>query len=233
MSYLNKKQRIIVGILVSIIVASICYYIYAKDINFLTEQEKNLEVEENQIESPKDKNENNENYSDAIIMVHVSGAVNKEGIVELKQNSRIADAIEKAEGLKEEACIDEINLAYVLEDGMKIHIPTTEEQKKNDSIEQEKNYMQDEEKQYITKSSGAKIENEVQSTSMENQTSKININTATQMELETLPGIGPSTALKIINYRSEKGKFKAIEDIKEVSGIGESKFNNIKNLITV
>lgn len=63
--------------------------------------------------------------------------------------------------------------------------------------------------------------------------SKVNINNATQTELETLPGIGPSTALKIINYRKEKGKFNKIEDIKNVNGIGESKFNKIKEFIKI
>ena len=61
----------------------------------------------------------------------------------------------------------------------------------------------------------------------------MNINTATQTELETLPGIGPSLALRIINYRKENGKFATIEDIKNVSGIGESKFENLKNYIIV
>lgn len=61
----------------------------------------------------------------------------------------------------------------------------------------------------------------------------ININTATKTDLETLPGIGESTALKIIEYRKKKGKFKLIEDIKQVNGIGENKFNKIKELITV
>jgi len=61
----------------------------------------------------------------------------------------------------------------------------------------------------------------------------VNINTATQTELETLPGIGPSTAQKIIDYRKQNGKFKSIEDIKNVSGIGDVKFNNIKDSITI
>jgi competence protein ComEA len=61
----------------------------------------------------------------------------------------------------------------------------------------------------------------------------VNINTATQNELETLAGIGPSTALKIINYREENGKFKKIEDIRNVPGIGEAKFNAIKKQICV
>ena len=63
--------------------------------------------------------------------------------------------------------------------------------------------------------------------------STVNINTATQTELETLPGIGPSLALNIINYRKENGKFSSIEDIKNVSGIGEAKYENIKKYIKV
>ena len=61
----------------------------------------------------------------------------------------------------------------------------------------------------------------------------MNINTASQTQLETLPGIGPATSLKIINYREEHGDFQSIEDLKEVSGIGDAKYENIKDLICV
>ena len=77
------------------------------------------------------------------------------------------------------------------------------------------------------------LESSTVTTNKQNRNSKVNINVATQSELESLPGIGPSTALKIVNYRKENGKFKTIDDIKQVSGIGDSKFNNIKNLIAV
>lgn len=63
--------------------------------------------------------------------------------------------------------------------------------------------------------------------------SMVNINTATQTELETLPGIGPSLALKIINYRKENGKFENIEELKNVSGIGDNKYDEIKEYIYV
>ena len=71
------------------------------------------------------------------------------------------------------------------------------------------------------------------STASTKSTEKININSATQTELETLPGIGSSTALKIINYRKENGKFKTIEEIKNVKGIGDAKYEKIKELIKV
>ena len=67
--------------------------------------------------------------------------------------------------------------------------------------------------------------------SKNNLNNKININTASQADLETLPGIGSATALKIINYRNSNGKFNSIEDIKNVKGIGDSKFENIKDFI--
>lgn len=237
MNNLNKKQKIIAGIIASIVVAGIYYYAYAKDSKLLTEEE--LEVEQSQVNNIGNQNQNtgNETNNDTGIIVHVSGAVNQEGIIELKANSRIADAIEKAGGITADACMDEINLAYVLEDGIKIHIPTKEEQEKNNankqeqnnSNKQEQNNTKKQEQNYISQSSGTSAESKRTSS----QNTKININTAKQTDLETLPGIGPSTALKIITYRDENGKFKTIEEIKEVNGIGDSKFNNIKDLITI
>ena len=222
MNYLIKNKKITLGILVIIIIISICYYIYSENTNFLSVQEQNLEidVQESENSNTEDNNTTNETKEASVIIVHVSGAVNCPGIVELNENSRIADAIEKAGGLKDEACIDEINLAYMLEDGIKIHIPTVEEQKKKDNEENNNLYITGEYK-ITEKNNNSK------------KTGKININTATQEELETLPGIGSSIALKIINYRNKNGKFKSIEDIKEVSGIGESKFNNIKDMISI
>ena len=114
MRHLNKRDKIIFFIILGVIIIGIYYYINTKDKNILTAQEENLEVQENKVESVE--NENNEEK----IKVHVSGAVNKEGVVELEINSRIADAIDKAGGIKENACMAEINLAYELEDGMKV-----------------------------------------------------------------------------------------------------------------
>ena len=102
---------------------------------------------------------------------------------------------------------------------MKINIPSKNDNS-NENINNTENYITKEKLNSSNNTNSAK-------------TSKININSATQTELETLPGIGPSTALKIINYRKEKGKFNKIEDIKNVNGIGESKFNKIKEFIKI
>ncbi len=125
--------------------------------------------------------------------------------------------------------MEDINLAYKLEDGMKIHIPTKQEKEKESQNITQQLQIEEKTDKYVTTSSGVSGKNETENT----KNAKININTATQTQLETLPGIGPSTAIKIITYRKEKGKFKAIEDIKEVSGIGDSKFEKIKDYIMI
>lgn len=223
----DKKQKIILGVLVAIVAGFICYYVYAKEGDENLSEENNLTVQE----ETQEKDE----YSDDVILVHVSGAINQEGVVELKVDSRISDAIDKAGGVREDAYTEDINLAYKLEDGMKIHIPTKQEKQNSNSLEKEtKDATQD----YVTTSSGGSVnEGELEETKKDmpqgTKNSKVNINTATQAQLETLPGIGPSTATKILAYRKEKGKFTKIEDIKEVSGIGNAKFEKIKDSITV
>ena len=163
------------------------------------------------------------------IYVYVTGQVNIPGVVILDKGSRISDAINAAGGTTAKANTTKINLVYVLEDGMKVNIPSNEELKKDTKFE------------YITKDSGdeaddektLKEEDKGTTTKKERSSNIVNINTATQTELETLPGIGPSTALKIINYRKENGKFSNIEDLKNVNGIGENKFEALKKYITV
>ena len=232
----NKKQKIIIAIIGSMIIIAFLYYIYTKEDESVISTEEI--VEENMIENTAENLEENEETTkedtDKII-VHVSGAVNKEGIVELEENSRISDAIDKAEGLKENADTKNINLAFKLEDGMKIYIPTIgESREQNEQNGQSQNQtLMDETSKYVTSSSGVVQEEQTNGQSEQKKNEKININTATQTQLETLPGIGPSTSLKIVNYREENGKFKNIEDIKEVSGIGDAKYENIKDLICV
>lgn len=159
--------------------------------------------------------QNKENILEEEIVVHIAGEVTNEGIVKIKKDSRIADVIEKAGGATVEADLSKVNLAYQVKDGQKIYIPNINDDEK-------------EIKEYVTEEAGVSIIIEDKQVG-----SKVNINTATQTELETLTGIGPSTALKIINFRKENGDFKQIEDIKNVTGIGESKFESLKGEICV
>ena len=232
----NKKQKIIIAIIGLMIIIAFLYYIYTKEDDSIISTEEIVEenMVENTIGNLEENEETTKEDTDKII-VHVSGAVNKEGIVELEENSRISDAIDKAEGLKENADTKNINLAFKLEDGMKIYIPTIgESREQNEQNGQSQNEtLMDETSKYVTSSSGVVQEEQTNGQSEQKKNEKININTATQTELETLPGIGPSTSLKIVNYREENGKFKSIEEIKEVSGIGDAKYENIKELICV
>ncbi len=157
------------------------------------------------------------------IIVYIIGSVQNPGIVELKVDSRVSDAVEASGGLLEDADVSKINLAYKLEDGQKITIPSIND-KTNENLSYE---------DFISDDPGNIISQNPSSNTSTSNTTKININTATQTQLESLPGIGPSTASKIISYRNENGKFKSIEDIKNVSGIGDSKFLNIKENICV
>lgn len=219
MNKLNKNKIVIIAI-ITICILGIYYFFIKEDdylennsnSNILILNEENSSKAENLLET-KDNNKENK------IVIYVTGAVKKEGIYEIEENSRIADCIEIAGGLNEDADINNINLAYILCDGMKIHIP-----RKNENI----NQIQDNTKSYISTDSNNKDNDKTN-----NKNIKVNINTANQAELETLPGIGPSTALKIIEYRKENGKFNNIEDIKNVSGIGDNKFNKVKEFIRV
>lgn len=134
------------------------------------------------------------------IMVHVSGEVYRPGLVTLSNGDRVIDAVNLSGGLKNQADLDRINLAKKVQDEEKIYIPR---------IGEESTQIGD---------------------TSESAVSKININTCTKSDLETLPGIGAITADKIIEYR-ESNSFKQIEDIMNVSGIGEKKFESIKELI--
>ena len=201
---LSKNEKIIICIILVIIISVIGYYIYVNiNNNELYIEENDSYIEENHNDVD---NETSVNKNEETIIIHIAGCVENEGVYEIKKDSRISDAIDIAGGLTSDANIKSINLAQKLNDGQKIYIPNI-----NEDIEE---YTGDD-------------------TNLFEYNELININTATQTQLETLPGIGPSTADKIIQYRKENGNFKNIEDIKNVSGIGDSKYENIKDKICV
>lgn len=199
----NFEKSIFLGAIMLIIIGGIVYYNYYKE-------NDNAEILEEVYVENTEKIEDTEEK----IIIHITGEVKNQGIIKINSNSRLIDAIEAAGGLTENADISKINLAYVVSDGQKIYIPNV-----NDLIEE-----------YIDSEAGEGVIVEDINSSKK---TLININTATQTELETLTGIGASTALKIINYRNENGKFKNIEEIKNVSGIGDAKYEAIKDNICV
>jgi len=140
------------------------------------------------------------------IMVYVCGAVKQSKVVEIEEGKRVIDAIELAGGLSEEAEPENINLAAFLYDTQKIYVPKIGEViDKNDFTEQNNSI----------------------------EMSKIDLNKADKKELMNLNGVGEATAKAIIEYREKNGPFKSIEEIKNVSGIGEKSFEKIKDYIKV
>lgn len=216
---LDKNQKILIGVICIFIFSIIGYYIYTTiqklDYETIEYTSENTTASSSDNISEDDESEDN-------IIIHIAGHVKNPGIVSLKSGSRIVDAIEAAGGLLDTADLKNINLAYTLEDGQKIYIPSTEETElySKDNIE------------YITSSNGDNIVSNNNNDKGDDYI-MININKASQTDLEQLPGIGPSTALNIIEYRNENGKFNSIEDLKNVSGIGNAKFNNIKEYICI
>ena len=211
---LTNKQKKIIIIVGALIVIGIIIFIYNSkkiDTSDMNEEMLIANNDSNNIIDIKTEEKN-------IIIVHITGAVKNPGIVRLEEGSRIEDAISKAGGLNEDADITNVNLAYILEDGTKIKIPSSSEvtEVQNENI--------------LNSDSGENIVEEFKDS---NKISLLNINKATEQDLQNLPGIGLSLASKIIEYRNENGKFSTIEDIKNVNGIGESKYENIKEQICV
>lgn len=193
-------------IIVYILIGIVVVIASIKLIDIYYQNNNNEEITIQNVLTTEDEPEKIENET---IKVYVTGEVKNQGVIELEQGSRIVDAIEKAGGQTEEANLKNVNLAYELEDGQKIYIPNKSEENTNE----------------ITDDGVTEID------SKENDT--ININKANEKELQELNGIGESLASSIIKYREDNGKFKNIEDLKNVPGIGESKFSNIKEKIKV
>lgn len=147
----------------------------------------------------------------APMIVHITGAVVDPGVYSQPPGSRVMDAIQAAGGLTPDADSTLINLAMLVEDGMQVWVPR---QIVDDLVGKNPGKA---EIDPVTRHPGGLI----------------NINTATQTELETLSGIGPVTAKAIIQYRQENGPFSEIEAIQAVSGIGPVTFEKIREFITV
>lgn len=156
----------------------------------------------------------------APLIVHVSGAVGRPGVYALPAGSRAQEAIEAAGGFSAEADPGSLNLAAVLEDGSQIvvqRVQPTQPPLPEPTV--------------VTRGEGIALPTLTRSPTPEGH--KVNINTATQEELESLPLIGPVLAKQIIDYRTANGPFEKIEDIVDVPGIGPKTFEVIRDLITV
>lgn len=154
------------------------------------------------------------------VQVYVSGEVLSPAVYTLPPDAIVQDAIELAGGFTVQAEPNVVNLALPLREGMHIYVPSTAEAEEIDMMIVSAEPV----------SSGA---GRTGLSHSESAGGLININRASQAELETLPGIGPSTAQKIIAFREDNGPFTTIEGIMDVAGIGPAKFEGVKDFITV
>ena len=231
--YLEKyKLYIITSSIILFIICVLLYLILKKDevsaSEIIIEQEEIKEIKE-EIKKVK---------------VDVKGRVKKEGVYELDSNSRVIDAINKAGGLKENANTDYINLSKKLTDEMIIIIYSNDEVSKFKEEEKQIIYIEYKcecpdnindsciTKDDVVNTNGVEETKDESKSDIETekQDKLISINNGTLEELMTLPGVGESKAKNIIEYR-ENNKFKKIEDIMNVSGIGEAAYSKIKDLI--
>lgn len=166
-----------------------------------------------------------ENTEISVIKVYICGHIKTPGVYDIGNGSRLVDLVSLAGGATEDACLEAINLAQILADSQKFYIPSLDEIK--NGVPSFVNEWED-----ITSNS-----NDATSTDMANsqsfQNKVININFASLSELVQLSGIGNVIAQNIIDYRNKYGQFKSKEELKNVKGIGEKKFEEIKDFISV
>lgn len=186
-----------------IVLTIVGYFVMPKDEVIIDLDSNSSEANNSSSILENDESKNSKNTE--TIFVHIEGAVNSPGIKEVSKGTRVFEVINLASGECLDADISKINLASIVKDEQKIYVPF-----KSIEIEQIG----------------------VSAFEMFN-TTQVNINSASKEQLQQLEGIGPAMAQKILDYREEVGYFGAIEDIKNVSGIGEVKYNSIKDNITI
>ncbi len=157
----------------------------------------------------------------ATVFVHVSGAVRNPGLYEIETGSRVASAIEAAGGFADDAVCDSVNLARVVSDGELVVVAAVSDESARQGGDAQE------------AGGGSAAAGAGSSAGGGAASGRLNINTASASELESLPGIGQATAAKIVSDRAANGPFKTVEDLKRVSGIGDKKYAALADLICI
>ena len=200
----NKKNKIkIVAVPVLVIAAVLFFWLNSGSDEIKIDEGNSSAIEEDGVFQQE------VNSTQSHLYVDIGGEVMKPGVYEVSDGTRLFEVIDKAGGLTEDADIDGINRAETVQDGQKIMIGRHGENPDENRDSYSANNVTD---------SGE---------------GKVNINTADAAALQTIPGIGPSKADRIMEYRESEGKFNEIDDIKNISGIGNKTFESIKEYITV
>ncbi len=207
MFILSRQEKIVLLFIIAIIIIIFGWKLYLQEkssISIISANQENREISLS----------TEENANEGICIIHISGAVQQPGVYQLSNGERIIDAVKVAGGVTEKANLDAVNLAAHLHDGQRIIIPYISE-----GVDDVLN---------------ATVEENLISRGLNfsQSSSLLNINIATARELESLPGIGTILAERIVEYRKDNGIFRKIEDVKNVPGIGEKKYEAMKEMIT-
>ncbi len=218
MKSLSKQQILAVAVVITLIITATGY----RWVSAGPPREPEVKVKKGSEEVKKEPPK---------IYVHVTGAVENPGLYALPKGSRINDAVQMAKPTTK-AEVNYLNLAEILADGQKIVIPS-----KDDVIRQNQANFTEENKNPSpgVGSKGTRNKQLASSAPVKGPTAgeKINLNQASAAQLDTLPHIGPALAQRIIEYREQKGGFRSMQDLKKVKGIGEKKFQDLKDLISI
>ncbi|WP_306483894.1 helix-hairpin-helix domain-containing protein [Anaerococcus sp.] len=207
----DKKDKIIYGLIIAVFIL-IANFAYSNNMAGIFDKSDKISlVDEDSLDEDQDiDSEKKESTNDSIKKVYISGEINKPGVYQIKDGDRLEDLINEAGGLTDKASEKTLNLAQRLDDQMKIYIPNIDEENSLENIDT----------------------NQAANISASSKSELININTASKEELMSLPNIGDKRADAIIEYRSAN-KFDKIEDIKNVTGIGDKFYEALKDLITI
>lgn len=215
----NKKTFIFAAIVIGLCaIAGVKIFESGGNARYEIAQSEDIEKEGSDLKQDNNSSQSTNNSTTTEVTVYISGAVKTEGVITMSSEDRLSDAIKVMGGIVEGADMNAINLAEKLVDGKHYIIPKQGEQIPND----------------VNAGGGVSgASTQTSGGSAQGQGGLVNLNTATIEQLDTLPGVGEATANKIITYREENGGFKSIEDLKNVKGIGDKKFEEIKGNICV
>lgn len=201
------KKRLVLILILAVLVAGSSFYFYQQK-SKVSETAVFVPAANNALVT--DKADNSE------IVVYISGAVNKPGILSVTSGSRVVDVVNAAGGFAPGADPAKVNLAKVVKDGMQVNVPGGVISPTGTGT-----------------GAGKQVASNVTSNAGGYNSEKVSINYAGKTELDKLPGIGPAMADKIIEYRQMNGAFRDVSELKKVPGISEAKFNGLKDKITL